>query len=150
MNPLIVLIAVFVVTSGIVRLTSGNFNYALAGQVAMSAMLLLTASGHFKFADGMSNMLPSFIPFRKGIILITGIVELLAAIGLLVVSKRTLTAWLLIVFFILVLPANISAALRGINYEGESGGGPGPGYLWFRIPLQLLFIGWVYYFFIYL
>jgi len=146
MKPFIVLISVFLISLTIIRVSTDDFNYSLAGRIAMSAMLLLTASGHFKFAGGMANMLPSIIPFKKELVLFTGIIEIAAAIGLLIPSLQHLTAWLLIVFFILVLPANISAALRRIDYQNKTTNGPGVHYLWFRIPLQLLFIVWVYFF----
>ncbi|MCW3117024.1 MAG: Membrane protein [Chitinophagaceae bacterium] len=150
MKPLIVLLAVFFLSLGATWLLTGDVNYALSGTIAMSAMLLLTASGHFMFAKGMESMLPSFIPFKKMMVFFTGIIEIAAAIGLLIVKLEYLTAWLLIIFFIMVLPANISAALRGIDYQKGTAGGPGSNYLWFRIPLQLLFIGWVYFFVIWL
>ena len=47
-------------------------------------------------------------------------------------------------FFIAVLSANINAAVQRIDYEKATYGGAGVGYLWFRIPLQLFFIAWVY------
>ena len=150
MKPLIVLIVVFIVTLIIDKLVTGNLDYGLAGKTGMCAMLLLTAFGHFKFVDGMANMLPSFIPFKKVIIYFTGIIEIAAAIGLWLPSLQVLTGWLLIVFFIIILPANISAALRGIDYQKGTADGPGLTYLWFRIPLQLLFVAWVYNFIIYL
>jgi len=150
MKPLVVLIVVFIVALAIDKLITGNFNYSLAGKIAMSAMLLFTSLGHFKFADGMANMLPSSIPHRKEIIVFTGGIEIAAAVGLLIPALQSLTAWLLMFFFILILPANISAALRGIDYQKGTTNGPGLTYLWFRIPLQILFIAWVYYFVIFL
>ncbi|WP_331145734.1 hypothetical protein [Hymenobacter sp.] len=53
-------------------------------------------------------------------------------------------------FFVLILPANIHAALHHINYQKGTTDGPGPRYLWFRIPLQLLFIAWTWYFSVHL
>ena len=146
MKPLIVLITVFIITLIVTRLTGGSFNYSIAGRIAMSAMLLLTASGHFMYAKGMEAMIPSFIPFKNALVFFTGFVEIAAAIGLLIPKLQGLTGWLLIIFFILVLPANIHAALHSIDYQKGATDGPGPGYLWFRVPLQLLFIGWVYFF----
>jgi uncharacterized membrane protein len=150
MEPLIVLIGVFILSLGITRLTNGNFNYSLSGRIAMSAMLLLTASGHFLFPKGMTAMLPGFVPFKKEMVFITGIIEIAAATGLLISSLQDSTAWFLIIFFILILPANISAAVKRIDYQKGTTDGPGLNYLWFRIPLQLLFISWVYFFAIWL
>jgi len=65
-------------------------------------------------------------------------------------SKRAdnyiLPGWWLIVFFVLMLPANINAAVKKIDYEKGTYTGSGPLYLWFRVPLQVLFIAWVWFF----
>ena len=112
----------------------------------MSCMLLFTASGHFLFVEGMSMMLPDFVPFKKEVILITGFLEIGFAIGLLLNKTRWITSLLLIAFFISIMPSNIYAALKHLNIEKATFDGPGPEYLWLRIPLQLLFISWIYYF----
>jgi uncharacterized membrane protein len=52
----------------------------------------------------------------------------------------------LIIFFLLILPANIYAAIKKVDYEKATYEGKGIGYLWFRVPLQIFFIAWVYYF----
>ena len=43
-----------------------------------------------------------------------------------------------------VLPANLSAAARKVNYQTGTLDGPGRAYLWFRVPMQLLLIFWTY------
>jgi uncharacterized membrane protein len=78
-------------------------------------------------------------------IYLTGIIEFAAAIGLQIAGLRVLTGWLLIIFFILVLPANIYAATKHIDYQKGTTDGKGLNYLWFRVPLQLIFILWVYF-----
>ena len=150
MKPLIVLIAGFAISLLVLKLVTGHFHLSLAGRIAMSAMLLFTAIGHFIFTKGMTLMLPGSMPFKTAIVYFTGVIEIAAAAGLLIPSLEVITAWLLIVFFIVLLPANFHAALNHIDIERASGGGPGPAYLYFRIPLQLLFIAWVYYFALFL
>ena len=145
MKPIIVLLTVFALSLGITGITR-EVNYSLSGRIAMAAMLLLTASGHFLFVKGMTAMIPDFIPFKKEMVLATGIIEIAAAIGLLISEIQHLTAWLLILFFILILPANINAAIKGIDYQKGTPDGPGLNYLWFRVPLQLFFIAWIYFF----
>lgn len=144
MMPLVVLLVVFFLSLSLFRLFRGKFHFALAGRIAMSGMLLFTAVGHFAFTEGMTLMLPSFIPLKEEMVYFTGLVEIVAAIGLLVPRLSILTAWLLIAFFILVLPANIYAATEHVDYQNATFDGHGPAYLWFRIPLQLFFIMWVY------
>lgn len=144
MKPLIVLIVVFGLSLLGTKFIRGNFEIALSGRIAMSAMLIFTAIAHFAFTKGMAMMLPDFIPYKSQVIYLTGIIEIAAAIGLFIPALRVITAWLLIVFFILILPANIYAALKQIDYQKGSFDGNGLYYLWFRVPLQILFIIWIY------
>jgi uncharacterized membrane protein len=39
------------------------------------------------------------------------------SVGLLIPQMRHVTAMLLIIFFVLILPANINAAIRKVNYQ---------------------------------
>ena len=146
MKPLYVLLGSFVVSLLSIKFITTTFNYPLAGRIAMSVMLLFTAIGHFAFTKGMVLMMPDFLPFKKQLVWVTGFVEIAAAAGLLLPALQQTAAWLLILFFVLILPVNINAALKHIDYQKGSYEGPGAGYLWFRVPLQLLFIGWVYWF----
>ncbi|MBO9703429.1 MAG: hypothetical protein J7604_24685 [Sporocytophaga sp.] len=145
MKPLIVLLAVFIISITAIKLIYGVVNISLAGRIAMAAMLLFTAIGHFVFTKGMSMMLPDLVPFKTQTIYLTGLIEIAAAIGLLLPGLKHITAWLLIVFFLLLLPANIYAAIKHVDYQKGTLEGPGMAYLWFRVPLQLLFILWTYF-----
>jgi len=149
MKPLLVLIAAFLISLVGLEIVSGEWNYRLAGNIAMASMLLFTAIGHFAFTKGMTMMLPDVVPFKKELVYLTGFIEAAAAIGLLVNSFRGITAILLIIFFVLLLPANIHAALKNVDYQKGTYDGQGLTYLWFRVPLQLFFIGWVVYFSLY-
>jgi len=144
MKPLIVLLIVFAVSILAMKLIRGNYEFAMSGRIAMSIMLLFTAVAHFAFTKGMAMMLPDFIPYKTETVYLTGIIEIAAAIGLFIPSLRVITAWLLIAFFILILPANIYTAIKQIDYQKGTSDGNGLMYLWFRIPLQILFIVWTY------
>ena len=144
MKPLILLLGAFIISVFAIKLIKHKYNVPLAGRIAISAMLVFTAIGHFAFTKGMGMMLPDFIPFKSAVVYATGLIEAAAAIGLLIPGLRVVTAWLLILFFILIIPANIKAALENISIEKGSYDGSGVNYLWVRIPLQILFIGWVY------
>jgi uncharacterized membrane protein len=107
-------------------------------------MLLFTAIGHFAFTKGMSMMIPSIVPFKTELVYLTGVLEILFGIGLLIPSLRMYSGWALIIFFMLLLPANINAAINHIDYQKGTFDGTGVSYLWFRVPLQILFIVWTY------
>ncbi|MET3029014.1 hypothetical protein ABXT06_20225 [Flavobacterium sp. UW10123] len=144
METLIVLFGVFIATLLTIWLTAKRLELAFSGRIAMAAMLTFTAVGHFAFTKGMAMMI-SFLPCANAIVIITGIIELIAAIGLLLPKTKVLTGKLLILFFILLLPANIYAASHKINLQTADYTGKGLSYLWIRIPMQLLFIAWVYF-----
>lgn len=143
--PEIILPIVFVISLFIIKIFKKEFRYTLAARIAMSAMLITTGIAHFVYTKGMTMMLPDFLPFPTEIIHTTGILEILGAIGILIPKFQRQTAWLLIYFFIAILPANIFSALKHVNMETATYDGEGLSYLWFRIPLQIFFIGWVYF-----
>jgi uncharacterized membrane protein len=146
MKPLIVLLVTFALVLSVTKIFNHNWNFVFAGNAAMSVMLLFTAMGHFVYSKGMTMMLPKSFPYKKQAVYLTGLIEIAAAIGLLIPSVRHITSLLLILFFFAILPANINAAINKINYQKGTYKGNGPKYLWFRIPLQVFFIAWVWYF----
>ena len=146
MKPLVVLLIVYVAILAFGSHTTFDKGNIFAGNVAMAEMLLFTAIGHFKFKTSMAAMIPLFIPKKVEIVIITGILEILFAIGLSLEITRYYTGIALIIFLLAILPANIYAAKNQINYENLFKAGPGVKYLWFRIPFQFFLIGWVWYF----
>ncbi|WP_291728095.1 hypothetical protein [Bernardetia sp.] len=116
----------------------------MAARIAMCIMLCFTAVSHFVFTKGMTMMLPSILPFKTELVYFTGLLEVMLGIGLLIPNWKTYSAWILIVFFVILLPANIYAAIKQVDLQKASYDGYGLSYLWFRIPLQLLFIVWTY------
>lgn len=141
---------ILVAATALCRLTffvlSGDIDLIPCGRIAMAAMLVYRAILHFRFNKGMAMMLPDFMPMKRGIVHFTGIIEIAAAVGLVSDNTHFITAILLVLFFILILPANVKGAKNKIDPEQANHEGYGPGYLWFRIPLQFIFIGWVVYF----
>lgn len=144
MKPLIVLLLSFTGSLFIIKLVKQDYDLALSARIAMAIMLVFTAIGHFAFSKGMAMMVPKGIPFKEPIVYLTGLFEILLAIGLLVPRLKVITGWALIIFLLLLLPANIYAAINHVNYQKGTFNGPGIAYLWFRIPLQILFMIWAY------
>ncbi|OUS00980.1 hypothetical protein A9Q86_09555 [Flavobacteriales bacterium 33_180_T64] len=144
MKPLIVLLSTFIVAIFLLKFTFGKHNIPFSARIAISVMLLFTALGHFFYTDGMAMMIPDIIPLKRELVYFTAIIEILAAVSLHISQFRHIAAYLLIIFFVLMLPANIKASIEQINYQTSAYDGKGLSYLLFRIPLQLLFIIWVY------
>ena len=112
---------------------------SFAARFGLALVLFVTAVTHFIQTDGMRMLLPTWVPAARELILVTGILEIAAGIGLLVERTARLTSGCLIVFFIAVFPANVWAAFNHIEYGGHS---VGPAYLLVRGPLQALLIIW--------
>lgn len=107
MKFFLVLLLVFTLFLFRYRIASGIYDLVLSGKVALAAMLFFTALGHFGFARGMTLTLPEFVLFQKVAVRPTGTIEILVTIGLFISNVRLLMSGLLMVFFILILPANI-------------------------------------------
>jgi len=146
MKVLLVLIISFILTAVISRLFIDDWNIMLSGNVAMMLMLCFASLGHFMFTKGMVMMMPSFIPFKAALVYLTGVMEIILGPLLVINSTRHTAGIILLIMFVLMLPANINATIKHVNFEKATYNGSGTGYLWFRIPLQLLFIAWVLYF----
>ena len=141
MAPLIVL----VIGTALARLAgqlgvSSLRNWAAAVRVGLAVMFCFTAAAHFTSMRGdLIRMVPPAVPNPDFMVTLTGICEVLGAIGLLVPRTRRLAAIGLILLLLAVLPANFHAAASGVTLRGAP---PTP--LLPRIALQLLFIGLVW------
>jgi uncharacterized membrane protein len=103
---------------------------------ALAAMFCFTAVSHFgPLRRDLEKMVPPWVPNPGAAVLVTGILEILGAIGLMVPSTRTLAGVCLIAFLIAVFPANVYAAKTGAML-GDRPVTP----LGVRGPMQLLFI----------
>ena len=144
MAPLIILLVTFGLLFLLDRFVlNGRIGLSLAGRIAMAAMLVATGISHFTNTDQMVAMMPDFMPAKRELVYFTGVCELAAVVGLVWNKTARLASVLLIVFFVLVLPANIAGSLKSVNFGGMQ---YGPLYLLFRVPMQLFFIWWVWWF----
>lgn len=115
----------------------------LRGRVSLALVFLFTGFGHFEKTDEMASMLPAWVPLRVAVIYVTGALELAGAIGLLLPGVSRAAGLCLTAFLVLVLPANLYAA---VNHVAMGGHEAGPAYLLVRVPFQALLIGWAYWF----
>src|SRR5262245_17257030 len=111
-------------------------------RVGLSLFFIFTSIGHFIKPEEMSAMLPRFVSYRIQIIYLTGVLEIVGAIGVLIAPLMKLTRFCLILMLICFLPANIYSAMNHVDFGGH---GEGPGYLLFRVPFQFFVIWWMYY-----
>ena len=148
MAPLIILFSVFLIIWLLSKFVmSGSISVSLVGRIALATMLVFTGSSHFFKTSEMIQMMPDFLPNKIQFVYFTGLLEILAAVGLVIPRFVKWASIGLIIFFLAVLPANVIGSFKKVELGGMENG---PQYLYFRIPLQVLFIAWTYYFGIYL
>ena len=144
MAPLIILLGTFVILFLLDRAFLGRrFGVSLMGRISLSAMLFATGISHFWSTDLLVEIMPEAVPFKREIVYFTGICELLAIPGLLWTKTARLTSIVLVIFFLAILPANIVGSLKQVQLGGMEYGAM---YLLFRVPLQMFFILWVWFF----
>ncbi|HXE91909.1 MAG TPA: DoxX family protein [Terriglobales bacterium] len=102
----------------------------------LALMFLFTASAHFTtMKEDLVRMVPPAFPCPRQIVFISGILEILGAIGLLPPSTRPWAGLGLVLLMIAMFPANVYAARRGLTLRGKSATP-----LALRLPMQILFI----------
>jgi len=115
---------------------NGLSTWSAATRYALAVMLVFTASAHFtRMREDLVRMMPTWVPWPRGMVYLTGVCELLGAIGLITPFLKQAAGIALIAFFILVFPANVTAARTGSTLRGRPATA-----LWLRAPMQLLFI----------
>ena len=147
MAPLIILIISFGTGLALNFVLQKKYSISDLGRFALAIMLAFTGASHFIKTEEMFQMMPNFFPYKTLFVYLTGVLEIGAGVGLLFRRFAKLTSVALIVFFVLILPANIIGSIKRVELGGMENG---PTYLFFRVPLQLFFICWTYYFGIYL
>ena len=115
----------------------------LRARLGIALVFAVAGVVHFVKPTAMAQMLPPWVPLRVPLVYVTGVFELLAAVAILSARFRRPVGIALCIFLVLVLPANIYAAMQRLDFGGH---GEGPAYLLLRVPLQLILIGWIYWF----
>jgi uncharacterized membrane protein len=111
-----------------------------SARCALAVMFTFTGVTHFtKMKEDFVRMVPKALPRPLALVYFTGICELLGAVGILLPQFRSLAGSCLIILLIVMFPANVNAARNKIPLRGKP---PTP--LRVRLPMQVLFIGLVW------
>lgn len=111
-------------------------NWHTSLQAAIAAMLLIAASARWgKRKDDLIRMVPSVFPRPDLIVMITGLLEIAAAIGILIPALSRVVSICLAILFIAMFPANMKAAKEKLTMGGKQAPS-----LWLRTVIQIIFI----------
>ena len=96
-------------------------NWVMPLRIAFALMFLLTASAHWgKRRTDLIRMAPPWVPNPGLTITVTGILEILGAIGLLIPQTARVAATCLSVLLVAMFPANVQAARQGLTIGGKA------------------------------
>jgi uncharacterized membrane protein len=112
-------------------------NWNLPLRAALFLMFLVTASAHWgRGRPDLIRMVPAAFPAPGVLVTVTGLLEILGAIGLLIPATWRIAACCLAMLLMALFPANMRAAREGLTILGRKA---------MSVPargaLQLLFIG---------
>jgi uncharacterized membrane protein len=99
---------------------------------------------HFVRPKPFVRIVPKYLPAPLALVYISGFFEILGGLGLLLPATRAWAAWGLIALYLAVFPANIYMLTDDVSLDPKK---PIPRWvLWLRLPFQLVFIAWAYWF----
>lgn len=105
----------------------------------IAAFFIVGGIGHFTSAEFFIAIMPDYLPFHWELVAISGVFEILGAIGLLVPKTRLWAAYGLMALCVAVFPANLNMALNPERFVDVP-----VILLYLRLPLQALFIYFIW------
>jgi uncharacterized membrane protein len=115
----------------------GLAGWHASARYALAVMFVFTGIAHFtKVKHEMVRMVPRAFVRPMLMVYVTGVCELAGAAGLIEPRTRVIASVALIVMLVAMFPANIKAAREGLTISGKLATP-----LWLRAPMQVLFIG---------
>lgn len=92
----------------------------LVGRLGLAVILLVAGVAHFVAVDEFLGQVPTFLPARELIVLVSGAMELVLGVALLGLRGRPLAllGWVVAGFFVAVLPGNVWQAVNDSDSFG--------------------------------
>ena len=109
----------------------------------LTIVMVGAGANHFINPAPYLGMMPDVLPAHLALVYLSGIAEIAGGLGLILPATRKLAAWGLILLLLAVFPANVNMALNDLPLGEDTV----PTWaLWARLPLQLVFILWAWWF----
>ncbi|MDQ6608121.1 MAG: hypothetical protein M3Z06_16435 [Actinomycetota bacterium] len=101
---------------------------------------VLAGTMHFVIPKAYKRIMPPYIPAHEAMVKASGAAEIAGGAGLMLAPTRQRAGHLLIATLIAVFPANLHMAMNPEQFSDIPGGEKA---LQARLPIQVVFIGWV-------
>jgi uncharacterized membrane protein len=114
----------------------------LVSLVVMAAFYAFAGVNHFVNPAFYLPIMPPYLPWHEELVFLSGVAEIVVAVGLLIPATRVAAAWATIALLVAVFPANLHMALADVPVGDppESAGA----LRWVRLPLQGVLIAWAW------
>lgn len=109
------------------------------GLYIQAFLYTLAGINHFWHPRLYKQIMPPWLPWHDGLIVLSGVCEILFGLLLLPSLTRPLAAWLIILLLIAIFPANIQMTLDYMRRHD-----PRTWVTILRLPLQVVLIWWAY------
>lgn len=109
--------------------------------VLFAVLMIVAGTTHFTMTATYAAIVPPYVPAPTLVVYVSGVLEILGGLGLLIPATRRAAAWGLVLLLVAVLPANINQALHNLQPPGLE---MSQTMLWVRLPLQLVLIAWAW------
>lgn len=117
--------------------------YKKVFQIILALGMVVIGAWHFISPEPFEKIVPAFLPYHLALVYISGFLEILGGVGLLIPQVSRSAAWLLAVLFIAVFPANLYQAINNIEVPALP---HDPPLIWLRLPFQALLVAWAWWF----
>jgi uncharacterized membrane protein len=108
-------------------------------RVGMAGAFVVAGVTHLARPRPFEQHLPDWTPGITGLVVATGIIEIVLGTALAALpSRRRAVGRAIAIYLVAVLPANVYVAIADVDVDGQ----PGGPYAWLRLPLQAVFIAW--------
>jgi uncharacterized membrane protein len=107
----------------------------------LGILFVLAGVNHFVNPGFYVRIMPPYLPWHLALVYLSGVCEMVLGLLLLIPKTSRLAAWGLIALLVAVFPANVHMATNTQDYPEFS-----PVSLYVRLPIQVVLIGWAYWF----
>lgn len=117
--------------------------YKVVLQIILAIGMVVVGALHFSHPGGFEKIVPDFLPYHLAFVYTSGFLEVLGGVGLLIPGVSRYAAWLLVVLYIAVFPANLYQAVNNIKVAALP---HDPPLIWLRLPFQAFLVAWAWWF----
>ncbi len=117
--------------------------YKTVFQIILAIGMIVVGALHFTSSGGFEKIVPDYLPYHLALVYISGFLEILGGVGLLIPRMSRSAAWLLVILYIAVFPANLYQAVNNIPVAGLP---HDPPLVWLRLPFQAVLVAWAWWF----